>query len=178
MKITLVRHGQTEYNYNQKIQGISNIPLNDTGRRQCKRLKDQILNKHFDICFSSPLVRAMETAMILVGEKVQINMDPRLIERDMGKLEGQDREEYDFMKYWDYKLNSNDLGIEKIQDIFDRCRRFIEYLEENYKDKSILIVSHGAPIRAMHHILNKTDTNENLVNFEIENCYIEEIITK
>lgn len=178
MKLTLVRHGQTEYNYEQKIQGISNIPLNDTGRRQCKKLKEQIKEKKYDICFSSPLVRAMETAMILVGEKVQINMDARLIERNMGNLENSNREKYDIKKYWDYNLNCDDNNVERIQDIFDRCNRFINYIKENYEDKSILIVSHGAPIRAIHHILNKTELNTNLVDFEIDNCYIEEIYTK
>lgn len=175
MKLTLIRHGQTEYNYEQKMHGISNIPLNDTGRRQSKKLKEQIKEKHYDICFSSPLVRAMETAMILVGDKVKINMDARLIERNIGNFEGNNKDEYNKKKYWDYKLNSNEEEVEKIQDVFDRCNRFLNYLKKEYKDKSILIISHETPLRVIHHILNKTNLNSNLIDFEIENCYIEEI---
>ena len=72
MKITLVRHGQTESNYNEICQGSTNILLNDTGRRQCQKLRDKIKDKKYDVCYMSPLVRAVETAMILIGDRVEI----------------------------------------------------------------------------------------------------------
>ena len=50
----------------------SNILLNDTGRRQCKKLRDKLKDKSFDVCYMSPLVRCVETAFILVGDKVEI----------------------------------------------------------------------------------------------------------
>ena len=59
MEITLVRHGQTEYNYHNRLQGITNVMLNDTGRRQAHKLKEKIKNEKYDICFSSPLIRAL-----------------------------------------------------------------------------------------------------------------------
>lgn len=170
MKVTIVRHGKTEYNKLGKIQGLKNISLNDEGREQAKKLKEEIKDKHFDICFSSPLIRAMETAMILVGDKVQINLDDRLKERDMGDLEGIQKDTYDFKKYWNYELNCGDYNIEKIQNIFNRVNDFLGYLKENYNDKSILIVSHGATIKAMYHILVKTDLNSDLLSFDIDNC--------
>lgn len=175
MKIALVRHGETVYNQLGKIQGKSNIPLSDEGRRQCKKLKEKIKDKKYDICFSSPLIRAMETAMILVGDKVLINKDDRLIERGMGKLEGTFREKYDYKKFWDYKLNCGEDDIEKVQDIFKRCEDFLNYLKENYNDKSILIVTHDATLRTLHHILYNTDRNKDLFNFSIQNCCYEEI---
>lgn len=178
MKITLVRHGQTEYNYQNRLQGTSNIPLNDTGRRQCYKLKEKMKNEKFDICFSSPLVRAVETAMILVGDKVQIINDNRLKEREIGNLEGKEKSLYDKNKYWDYYLNCNNEGVEPIQDIFIRCNDFLNYIFENYKKKSILIVSHGAITRAIHHILHNTDLKSDLINFDIDNGYNETIIIK
>lgn len=178
MKITLVRHGQTEYNKQNRIQGISNIPLNDEGRRQVRKLKEKTDKENFDICFSSPLIRTVETAMILVGDKVEIRIDDRLLERDFGELEGNSMEAYDSIKYWDYNLNYGAKKVEKIQDIFKRTSDFIKYLEKNYNDKSILIVSHGATIRALHHILKKTNRNKKLLNIEIGNCYYEQIETK
>ena len=69
MKITLVRHGQTDFNYEGKIQGRSNNFLNDEGRRQCKSLRNKLMNQHFDICYMSPLVRTVETAIILIGDR-------------------------------------------------------------------------------------------------------------
>lgn len=175
MKITLVRHGETVYNQLGKMQGRSNIPLTDEGRRQCKRLKESIKDNKYDMCFSSPLIRTMETAMILVGDKVLITPDDRLIERGIGELEGKFREEYDYKKYWDYKLNCGDKDVEKIQDLFKRCEDFINYLKKNHNGKNILIVTHGATFRSLHHILYKTDRNTELYDFNIKNCGYEEI---
>lgn len=175
MKITLIRHGETEYNRQKRIQGKSNIMLNDKGRRMVHQLKDRMKHEHYDICFSSPLIRAMETAMILVGDKVEIIRDSRLIERNLGNMEGKTIEYYDPKKYWNYSLNCCDEGVEKIKDLFQRCKNFISYLEENYPDKNILVVSHGATIRAFHHLLHHTDLNSNLLDFKIGNCYMEEI---
>ena len=174
MKICLARHAETVFNKLGKMQGKENIPLSDEGRNQVKELKERIKDNHYDICFSSPLVRCVETAMILVGDKTEIRVDDRLIERDLGELEGKFREEYDVKKYWDYNLNSGDLGVEKVQDIFKRCNDFIDYLKENYNDKTILIVSHNAPLKAIYHIINNTDLNHKNLSIKIDNCYYNE----
>lgn len=175
MKVTIIRHGQTEYNYLGKLQGRSNIPLNDTGRRECNKVKHKLKDEHFDVCFTSSLIRTVETAMILVGDRVEIKIDNRLIERDFGSLEGTNFEKYDSVKHWDYNLNLNDNGIEPVQDIIKRVSSFVDYLKENYSDKDILIVTHGSIVRALHHILHNTDLNSDLCNFTIGNCYIEKI---
>lgn len=175
MKITLVRHGQTDFNYDGKIQGLSNNYLNDTGRRQCRVLRDKLKNQHFDICYMSPLIRTVETAIILIGERVETVPDKRIVERDMGELEGKSRDLYEVEKFWDYNLNYGAHGVEKIQDIFSRCRDFLTYVISKNPGKDILIVSHGAPIRAMYHILNMTDLNGNLLDIKVNNCFCETI---
>ena len=129
MKVTIIRHGQTEYNYLGKLQGRSNIPLNDTGRRECHKVKHKLKDEHFDVCFTSSLIRTVETAMILVGDRVEIKIDNRLIERDFGSLEGTNFEKYDSVKHWDYNLNLNDNGIEPVQDIIKRVSSFVDYLK-------------------------------------------------
>lgn len=175
MKIALVRHGQTESNYLDVCQGISNILLNDTGRRQCQKLREEIKDKHFDVCYMSPLVRAVETAMILIGDKVQMIPEKKLIDRDLGELEGKDRNLYDANKFWDYNLNCSEMGIEPVQDIFKRCREFVEYILEKHKDENVLIVAHAATIRAIRHILLKSDLTKIKLHDDIKNCYYEEI---
>ena len=85
MKITLVRHGQTEANLSGILQGRANNLLNDTGRRQAKYLAMSIKEKHYDYCYMSPLVRCVETALILIGDRVEMIPDKRLIERDLGE---------------------------------------------------------------------------------------------
>ena len=64
------------------------------------------------------------------------------------------------------------------QDLFERCESFLSYLKENYNDKNILVVTHGATLRALHHIIKNTDRNSNLLNFKIGNCYFETLEVK
>lgn len=175
MKITLVRHGQTESNYLEICQGSSNILLNDTGRRECQKLRDKIKDKKFDVCYMSPLIRAVETAMILIGDRVQMIPDKRLVDRDLGELEGKERSLYDANKYWDYNLNASEQGVEPVQNIFKRCNEFLDYILEKHKDESVLIVAHAATIRAIRHILLKSDLSKTLLHDDIKNCYYEEI---
>lgn len=177
MKITLVRHGETDNNSKGIMQGLSNELINDKGRRQCKRLRNELKDKHFDICYMSPLVRCVETAYILVGDRVPIVKDRRLIERDLGELEGKTRDVYDIDKYWDYKLNSNDKGVEPIQNIEKRVRSFLEYISKK-KEKDILIVTHSSVFRMLYHILNNEDLSKKLKHIEIENCGYKEIEKK
>lgn len=174
MTITIVRHGQTEDNYLNHIQGLSNNLMNDTGRRECQRLRSKLEHEHYDICYMSPLVRTVETAFILIGDRVETVTDKRLIERNMGELEGCDCALYDSKKYWDYNLNCSDQGVEPVQDIFKRCKEFLDYVMNKYPDGNILIVSHGSPVRAIHHLLKGTDLeHDNLLDVDICNCYVE-----
>lgn len=173
MIIYLVRHGETDANKNKVMQGqTQNLQLNENGVRQATNLKNKLKDIKFNKCFTSPMIRAWSTAMILVGDRVEIKEDNRLIERYLGDLEGKDRSNYDVKKYWDYNLNSNDEEVESIQDIFKRCNSFVENLKNNFNDDdTILVVSHGAVTRCLHHILRESDLNKNLVNFKIDNCY-------
>ena len=176
MKITLVRHGQTEFNFNNILQGLSNNQLNDTGRRQCQKLRNQLKDINFSFCYMSPLIRTVETAFILVGDRVETFPDKRLIERDMGNLEGKPRSEYDVKKYWDYKLKSSDLGVEPIQNIFLRCQDFLDYvMKKHANDEHLLIVSHGSLIRVLHHLLHHSNVYGDLLDVDIINCYCETI---
>ena len=175
MKITLVRHGQTESNYLDICQGSSNILLNDTGRRECQKLRDKIKDKHFDVCYTSPLVRTVETAMILIGDRVQMIPERKIIDRDLGELEGKERSLYDANKYWDYNLNCSEQGVEPVRNIFKRCQEFLDYIIEKHQDESVLIVAHAATIRAIRHLLLKSDLNKTLLHDDIKNCYYEEI---
>lgn len=178
MKIVLVRHGQTESNYLDICQGSSNILLNDTGRRESQKLRDKIKDKHFDVCYMSPLIRTVETAMILIGDRVEMIPDKRLIDRCLGEFEGKSRDLYDSDKYWDYKLNCSDDSVEPIQDLINRCKSFVEYLFEKYSDESILIVTHSAIIRVLRALILNKSLDSNLLGIDVVNCYFEEINVK
>lgn len=178
MKITLVRHGQTEANYLKTIQGRKNNLLNDTGRRQCQKLREKLKDEHFDVCYMSPLARTVETAMILIGERVLTIPDKRLIERDFGELEGKPTNLYDYKKYKDYNKNCSELGVEPIQDIFKRCQDFLDYILEKHKGEDILIVTHGITCRVLRHLLLNNRSEGDLLDCVIDNCFYETIQIK
>lgn len=178
MLIALVRHGQTENNYDGKIQGRQNIPLNDTGRRQCERLKIKIKDKHFDYCYMSPLLRTVETAIILIGDRVETIKDDRLLERDMAQLEGLDRKVYSPEKYWNFESNCGDNGVETIKELYDRCKSFLDYIIKKHPNKDILIVTHAATFRMLKIILQKRKLKGNLYDGYIDNCCYEEFEIK
>ena len=174
MKIVLVRHGQTEENFLGKIQGLSNNLMNDTGRRQCQNLRRKLEGIHFDICYMSPLVRTVETAFILIGDSCEMIPDKRLIERDMGELEGKSVQEYNAYQFWNYTMNRSDFGIEPVQDIFKRCKEFLDYIVDKHPNKTVLIVTHSAPYRALRYLIEKEPLKGPLLDGKIDNCQFEE----
>lgn len=85
----IMRHGRTDWNVRHKLQGRTDIPLNDEGRMMAAEAGKRYADIHFDICYSSPLERAKETAEIfLKGRNVPVYTDDRLVEMGFGVYEG------------------------------------------------------------------------------------------
>jgi len=84
-----MRHGRTDWNDLHKMQGRTDIPLNDCGREMAEKAREEYKNVNFDICYCSPLSRARETAKILLkGRDIPIIYDDRLLEMSFGIYEG------------------------------------------------------------------------------------------
>jgi len=143
----LVRHGETEWNRLRKIQGISDIPLNDTGRSQAAALGD-ILSKHrFDLIVSSPLSRALETAQIVarkLGMPAPLVIQD-LVERNYGEAEGSSGLELDTL----YPPGTEIPGREIRADVTKRVVRTLHDLAIRHPEADILAVAHGAVIRCV-----------------------------
>ena len=85
----VMRHGKTDWNLKHKLQGKTDIPLNDLGRQMAREAAGKYKDVHFDICYCSPLIRARETAeLLLEGRDVPIIIDDRLSEMGFGIYEG------------------------------------------------------------------------------------------
>ena len=171
MNLYIVRHGQTDYNLNNIIQGISDIPLNLNGIGQIQKLKGRVDKLKIDLAITSPVLRTRQTTQILLGTRnVPIIIDKRITERKMGILEGKSIKMYDAKAYWNYKLNyDNNEQVEKIWDLFDRTRAFLIDIIKTYPDKNILLVSHGATIRALHYNIVGFNESDYLLNFKVPN---------
>lgn len=90
MKIYLVRHGETDWNLQERMQGQADNPLNDTGRKQAQIVADKLRGITFDAAFSSTLCRAAATAEIILGQqKDLLQKDARVMEIGFGPWEGE-----------------------------------------------------------------------------------------
>ena len=117
--------------------GKQDIPLNDEGRKQAIKTRENLYDKDFDLILCSPLLRAKETAMLIKNHRnIDILTDKRLIERGLGELEGKPYT-IDNEMLWDININTNKYGIETMRELRDRVDEFLHDIQENYKDKRI-----------------------------------------
>ncbi len=154
MKIYLIRHGQTDWNIQGKIQGTHDIPLNDNGRRQAGQLAEGMDSRPVSRIFSSPLFRARETAKeISRRQRVEIELLPQLKEVEFGKWEGlnweeiQERYPKEFA-HWEVNPSvASPPGGETGADIISRCMWSIkEILRVTGGREDAAVVSHGATV--------------------------------
>ena len=166
MKIYFVRHGETFWNKEKKIQGQSDIPLNEYGIELAYVTADAMKDISFDIVYSSPLLRAKETADILVKDRnLEVYTDSRLVEMSFGEGEGESLPEihtHPEMKLYNFIHNPGEyippIGGETFEELYIRCKSFIDdvILPEEDKYDTMLIVGHGALIRGfIHNITNR-----------------------
>lgn len=149
----IMRHGATSWNEMHKLQGRTDVPLSDSGRQIARMAADECRDVHLDVCYCSPLIRAKETAtIVLKGRDIPIITDDRLMEMSFGVCEGVEnyREKPDcpvsvlFHEPQNYKHPPE--GAESLEELFARTGRFLEEVidPELEKGKDILIVGHGA----------------------------------
>ncbi len=173
MQIYLVRHGETDWNRENRLQGQTDIPLNNTGISQAYQLRQKInaRNLKFDAVYVSPLQRTLKTAQIIVPG-FPITLDNNLRERNAGQFEGKDPAlifdgEIDFL---DETLNSDAFGVEPIRDFHSRAVDFLQNLQVSYPDNAkILVVSSNGLMKRLVSIITETpfDRIPNFQNAEI-----------
>ena len=137
MNLYVVRHGETIWNKEKKVQGISDIPLSEKGIKDAFELQTLVSTLKLDVVISSPLTRARETAKILVNSTLPINTDDRIKERDWGLNEGAMIDSVDRWDCWDVILNTKVNNIEPIQDFMYRVSSFLEDIKIRYKNKNV-----------------------------------------
>lgn len=154
----LTRHGQTVWNVEMRMQGRLNSPLTDEGIRGAKSLHDKILEIPFTKCYTSPLPRALHTALLLIGDRsVPLVLEKSLAEMDLGSWEGmtavaakRDYPEifYQFRSRPD--LYSPVLEGESFTDVTARAGGFLKKLESLPENAGpILGVTHGILLQAI-----------------------------
>lgn len=147
----LLRHGQTDWNIDLRLQGSSDIPLNQTGIRQAQLAADHLLASDWDLVLASPLSRAHDTAKTVASALgLEIVIIPELIERSFGVAEGMSHSEWRNL----YESHSEIPGLESLEDLRIRSINLLDQLANVYDGKRILAVSHGALIRKLMKIIS------------------------
>ena len=149
--IYFIRHGQTETNKEHKLQGRSDIPLNETGREQAASAAAWFRSQGitFDLVYSSPLTRAKDTAGIIAPGK-QIHTDERIIEIDYGIYEGMnlDHPSPELTAFFaDFIHNPAPEGMEALSHIIERFGEFLEDIRPQVENRNILISTHAIAMK-------------------------------
>ena len=150
----IVRHGETEWNVKKIIQGHEDIPLNKKGEAQAKELAQKLRHINFDAIFSSDLIRSKRTAEIInIEKKLVIQTTKALKERYFGKYQGKSFAVNNEMtkQINNLKMVSGPEAKEVEGDkmIILRLTTFLREIAVAYANKTILIVSHGGPMRTL-----------------------------
>ncbi|MBM6751179.1 histidine phosphatase family protein [Mediterraneibacter glycyrrhizinilyticus] len=173
MMLYIVRHGETDWNRQKKVQGHTDIPLNEYGRHLAEETAEGMKDIPIDIGYTSPLKRARETAeIILKGRNIPLLDEPRIQEIGFGIYEGihtgtQEKEpgsdEFNLF-FTDTASYIPPEGAESVEELYERTGQFLEELcgRRELEDKNILISTHGA---AMTALLNRIKGNVTVAGF-------------
>lgn len=162
--IYLIRHGQTEWNLETRMQGHKDSPLTIVGIAQAQRLHDRLMNEKIDLIYSSESKRAYDTGKIIQGNRnIFIRTRKELKEIHMGKWEGM--KEVDIINRYPEAWNNfwNDPLLytptsegESYQKLKDRVIPSIEEIINSNQSKNIIIVTHRITLKViMSHFMNQ-----------------------
>lgn len=174
MKLYVIRHGLTKCNIEKRYNGKLDEDINEVGIRQAMEASKQVKNLNIDLVICSPLLRTRHTCEIVNINKIPVIYDKRIEERDCGIYTGKELGEFYYTDFWNYYSNKEIQGLETIQNLFERIKLFLEDIKQKYKDKNILLVTHGGVARAIYFYFNELPMDGMLEKFGSSNCGITE----
>ena len=158
-KIIYFVHGTTSDNIEGKCSGWNQVELTDLGRERAIKLGQIRKDTHFDVIFTSDLMRAIDSAN-LAFPNVNHIQDKRLRECNYGDLDGKDKKLVVYEDHIDIPFPNG----ESLKDVEKRILNFIEFIKENYSGKTIGIVAHRAPQLAFEVLTKNLTWNEAIKN--------------
>lgn len=187
MKIYFVRHGETPWNVERRMQGQSDIPLNEFGCELAVKTGIGLTDIAFDKVYASPLVRAYHTAELILGEnkyskEQEIIKESRITEIGFGVYEGlccspegwnmpDDNFKNFFTNCSAYHAPE---GGEEFEEVMRRTQHFLDDLisDVSLRDKTILVVSHGAAIRGIVNCITNNPATDYWKGGVHKNCAV------
>lgn len=153
-QLYFVRHGQTQWNLENKMQGWADIPLNETGKKQAYQALTQLKHLPISRIFSSDLLRAQETAALLNTHfNKPLEISAALREFNYGSYEGVDAgelwKEFESLRTQMRNSNNNDLSLpggETRNQVMTRVTHYLSEISQKYQEDHFMIISHGGVI--------------------------------
>lgn len=177
--IYITRHGESQWNLEGKVQGVTDIPLTAKGIEQARQLAKKIKETgiKIDEVLYSPLSRAADTAKILAEENgLPLTLEPRLIEQNFGEFEGHEWAKHRGVFHEAKKQFACDYnGGESMLRLGQRIYNLLDELKvrSQTENKTFLLVTHGGIARMIHSYFY-SETNEEFSSTETRNCEIKE----
>lgn len=177
MKLYVIRHGETNWNQEKKIQGQADVELNERGILQAYEQRKELDKYKFDYIYSSPLKRTVKTAQIInENRNVPIIISEGIISRNFAEFQGVERtndivQEFAEAQIDDFQLNVYYKNIEKIQNVCNRVWQVLNDLKNEYENQNILIVTHGGICRIIEAYFEGIE-NGKLKHAGVNNCQL------
>ena len=156
MNLIIVRHGETDWNSIGRCQGISDVQLNDNGRRQTRELGESLKGEDISAVYSSNLKRAFDTAKeIARHHNLKVNIETDLSEMDQGVFEGlsfdEIRKDYShILAKWKEDPDSLKLPDgESLKEVQERGWGVFEKVYENHREETVVLASHNLTINTL-----------------------------
>ncbi|XP_030975491.1 phosphoglycerate mutase-like protein 4 [Quercus lobata] len=159
-EIIVVRHGETEWNHDGRIQGHLDVELNEAGRQQAAAVADRLSKEpNISAVYSSDLKRAFETAQIIATScgGLEVSKEPDLRERHLGDLQGlvlREAAKVSTKAYQAFLSHSTDQEIpgggESLDQLYERCTSSLERIGRKHKGERVVVVTHGGVIRTFY----------------------------
>ena len=179
--IYITRHGESQWNIEGKVQGVTDTPLTAKGIEQAHELAKKIKESgiKIDEILYSPLSRATDTAKIVAEENgLPLTLEPRLIEQNFGEYEGHEWKKHPGVFHEAKKQFACDYnGGESMLRLAQRIYNLLDELKarSQAENKTFLLVTHGGIARMIHSYFN-SETNEEFSSTETKNCEIKEYV--
>jgi probable phosphoglycerate mutase len=182
--VTLIRHGQTEWNLQGRFQGAQDSPLTDRGIAQARATRARVASLGASAVYTSDLLRARRTAELLTHElSLPPRVEPRLRERSFGLFEGKTTEEMRSLHPAEFAhMKGSDpayamLGGESKADVLARLCPFLAELTERHAGEHVVLVSHGATLSILFkHVLQLPPQTH--CNWELHNLGVSTMVYK
>lgn len=170
MKLYIIRHGQTDWNMQGKIQGRQDIPLNETGRRQAVCLAKGMESRPVTRIFSSPQKRALETARAVAdSQNAPVTELPWLVEIGYGEWEGRTKEDIMrtdrelYQAWWEHPATVAPPGGETLKQVDGRCAAAWDYIRSHMIGDTAVVAHGGTLAHFIVHLLRDQPDAEEIV---------------